>query len=140
MKIFSTTRPDFTPHSTDSGHLQSSRAFVDAALPAMQTPLAGTHRDYLAQRGDQHRLELPLYTGENFDLNPFSPALESLAFNNSPPKQDITFDFDAAAASFVDAREDQRQLQCYQRLKSLYEIVFFENDMPHNSLVEDELK
>lgn len=119
-------RPDFTPHQTDTTH--SPWAYVDGAIPAMQTPYIGTHRDYLAQHGAQHRHELPPFIGENLDpTNLFYPAVMQ------DFKQDIMFDID-------DSDEDAEQMQCYQRLKSLYAIIFYDNDVAHNDLLEEDLK
>ncbi|XP_063709637.1 uncharacterized protein LOC134838111 isoform X1 [Culicoides brevitarsis] len=144
-------RPDFTPHTTYAGG-PSSTEFVDAVIPAMQTSLAGTPRDYLAQqqtgasRNNHHAF--PPSTGENFDRNPYyhhqyaapsdlpeqQPELDN---NNDNLKQDIMFNLDAIDTT--DLLENQRQMRCYQRLKEIYVQIMTENDMPYNDLTESDL-
>lgn len=92
--------------------------------------------DYLAQHGAQHHLESPHYIGENFDPNPFyHQQTEDLLENDN--KQDIMFNLDTI--DIQDPYENQKQLQCYQRLKNLYTEILSENDMPRNDLIEDDL-
>lgn len=93
----------------------------------------GSIPDYLAQLGgEQHRLELPLYTGDDLDLNPYD-----LSTVNSN-KQDIMFDLDDIDPT--DVRENHRQLRCYQRLKDLYTTILGATDITQNDIFDTDFK
>lgn len=127
-------RPNITPYPTNTDR-PSSRAYVDdATLDTLaQMGVIGSIPDYLAQVGEeQHRLGLPLYTGDASDLNPYELS------TTDSNKQDIMFDLDTVNLS--DARENHRQLGCYQRLKDLYRTILGASDFTQNDLFDSDFK
>lgn len=127
-------RSNTTPYSTNTDR-PSSRALVDDAPQhtTAQMSMTGTKPDYLAQVGEgQHRLELPLFTGDDSDLIPYEHS--ATHFN----KYDIMFDLDAI--DLTDTRENYNQLGCYQRLNNLYKEILGSNDIAKNHLLDSYLK